>query len=186
MVLSPDDARHRLTSNFLYGIPLGKNHRFLNNGPANKILGDWQVTGILTFQTGRPATPSLSGDISNTGASVRPNMIGDPNSGPKTSSQFWNPAAFAIPASGTFGNAGAGILTGPGMRTFDFSLTKNFPFGRDEKRRVQFRGEIFNLFNHPVWGVPGTSVNGPTFGQVSGTLVNTTSRQIQLALKMYF
>ena len=55
-----------------------------------------------------------------------------------------------------------------------------------KKRRAQFRGEIFSFFNHPVWGVPGTSVNGPTFGQVSGTLVNTTSRQIQLALKMDF
>jgi hypothetical protein len=184
--LSPDDARHRLTTNFLYGVPLGKNHRFFADGPLHQILGDWQMSGILTLQSGRPFTPSLSGDISNTGSTVRPNIVGDPNSGPKTAGQFWNPSAFAIPANNTFGNAGSGTLIGPGLRTFDFSLTKNFPIGRDEKRRAQFRGEIFNLFNHPVWGVPGTQVNGPTFGQVTGTLVNTTSRQIQLALKMYF
>jgi hypothetical protein len=184
--LSPDDARHRLTTNYLYGIPLGRGHKFFSNGPLQQVFGDWQWSGILTMQSGRPFTPSLSGDISNTGSSVRPNLIGDPNSGPKTAGQFWNAAAFALPAANTFGNAGIGVLTGPGMRTFDSSLTKNFQLGSDEKRRLQFRGEVFNLFNHPVWGVPGTTVNGPTFGQVTGTLVNTTSRQIQLALKLYF
>jgi len=71
------------------------------------------------------------------------------------------------------------------MRAFDFSLMKNIPLG-NEKRKAQFRSEFFNIFNHPMWSNPPSQVNVGTFGSIRSTLVNTTPRQIQLALKLFF
>jgi hypothetical protein len=185
--LSDFDARQRFVTNFNYAIPLGQGHTFLSSGPASWALGNWQMGGILTLQSGRPVTPTWSGDNSNTGGgSDRPNLVGDPNSGAKTTASFWNASAFAQAAPNTFGNAGRNILIGPGMRAFDFSLMKNIPFTASEKRKAQFRAEFFNILNHPILAQPAAAVNVATFGTVSSTLVNTTSRQIQLALKMFF
>jgi hypothetical protein len=185
--VSDFDTRHRFVTNFNYAIPLGNGHTFLSSGPAAKILGDWQMGGILTLQAGRPITPTISGDNSNTGGgSDRPDLVGDPNSGLKTTASFWNKSAFAIPKAGTFGNAGRNTLIGPGMRAFDFSLMKNIPFSASEQRKAQFRAEFFNIFNHPILGQPAAQVNVANFGTISSTLVNSTSRQIQLALKVFF
>ena len=159
---------------------------YLTGGLPKQILGGWQASGILVLQGGRPVTAGTTGDLSNTGGSTRPNMIGDPNTGADTTSSFWNASAFALPAANTFGNAGRATLIGPGMRSFDFSMVKNFPIGSDSKRRVQFRGEIFNIFNHPILSNPSTTVNAAGFNTITSTLINTTSRQIQVALKIYF
>ena len=184
--LSDFDTRHRFVTNFNYAVPLGQGHAYLSSGVASKVLGDWQMGGILTLQSGRPSTPTLSGDNSNTGGGAdRPNLIGDPNSGAKTTASFWNAKAFAMPASNTFGNAARNSLIGPGMCAFDFSLMKNIPFS-SERRRAQFRAEFFNIFNHPILAQPASQVNVATFGTITSTLVNTTSRQIQLALKVFF
>jgi hypothetical protein len=184
--LASFDARQHVSANFIYQLPLGEGHRFINSGPLTYVLGGWQTSSIIILQSGRPQTPTLSGDPSNTGATVRPNLIGDPNTGAKTAGAFWNPNAFALPAAGTFGNAGGNTLIGPGMRSIDFSMMKNFSMGADAKRRAQFRLEMFNVFNHPIWAPPTATVNVSAFNTVTGTLVNTTSRQIQLALKIFF
>src|SRR5206468_12277438 len=79
------DTRQRFVTSFTYGLPLGPGHTYLSSGPLSQILGDWQMGGIMTMQAGRPITPTLTGDNSNTGAgSDRPNLIGDPNTGAKT------------------------------------------------------------------------------------------------------
>jgi hypothetical protein len=184
--LASFDARHRQVTSFIYEVPLGNGHRFLNSGIPAKVLGNWQVSGVSTLQSGRPATIGWTGDISNTGGSARPVAVGDPNTGAKTTNSFWNAAAFVAPAANTFGNAGRNTLIGPGMRAFDFSLSKNFEISADGKRRVQFRGEIFNLFNHPIYDQPNTTFNNAGFNTIRGILINTTPRQIQLGLKAFF
>ena len=167
--LSGLDARHRTVTNFIYALPAGPNHAHFKEGPFSYVLGGWQLSGILTLQAGRPATPSLSGDISNTGGTTRPIVVSDPNDGPKTTSAYWNKDAFILPAANTFGNAGRSTLIGPGMRAFDMSLQKSFGIDAEARRRIQFRGEFFNIFNHPILGQPNSTVNGPNFGQISGS-----------------
>jgi hypothetical protein len=202
--LSDFDARQRFVTNFNYGIPLGNGHKFLSSGAAAKILGDWQMGGILTLQAGRPLTPTISGDNSNTASgSDRPNLIGDwrisnPGvgawfntctllaNGTRSNCQSGQDPAWQIPAANSFGNGGRNIVIGPPIQAFDFSLMKNIPFSSNEQRKAQFRAEFFNIFNHPILGQPAAQVNVGTVGTISSTLVNTTSRQIQLALKVFF
>jgi hypothetical protein len=195
--LSNFDTRHRFVTNFVYEIPLGSGHTYLRDGALSHILGGWQVSGILTLQAGRPVTAQLVGDWSRTGGRTRdrPHIVGDPNKGPKTPNSFWNENAFALPERGTFGNGGRNTLIGPGMRQFDMAVMKNFPLGSDESRRVQFRMEAFNIFNHPVFGQPNGTIritgneldfDRSNYGVIRSTLVNTTARQIQLGLKIYF
>ena len=94
--------------------------------------------------------------------------------------------AWQIPAAGTFGNAGRNVIIGPAIKAFDLSLMKNIPFSSNETRKAQFRAEFFNVLNHPILGQPAAQVNVGNFGTITSTLVNTTSRQIQLALKVFF
>ena len=176
--LSNYDTRHRFVTNFVYELP---GPEF---GAASYIAGGWQLSGILTLQAGRPVTARLNGDNSRTGASARPDQICDPNTGPETPNNFWNKACFVTPPRGTFGNAGRNTLIGPGMRQFDMSAAKQFAI--DDVRYVQFRVEAFNIFNHPVFGQPSGRTNSSSFGVIQSTLVNTTARQIQLGLKVYF
>ena len=76
--LASFDARQRLSTNFIYEIPLGSGHTYLTRGIPAQVLGGWQISGILVLQTGRPVTATISGDPTNTGANSRPNLIGDP------------------------------------------------------------------------------------------------------------
>jgi hypothetical protein len=95
--------------------------------------------------------------------------------------RYFNTGAFALAASGTFGNAGRNILYGPGTFLMDFSAMKNFRI--TEGSRIQFRAEFFNLFNTPLFNNPSTSVTDSRFGQITGA---RDPRIIQLALKVYF
>jgi hypothetical protein len=93
-----------------------------------------------------------------------------------------NPAAFAIPAPGTFGNCGPRNLTAPGLQNVDFSLFKVIPI--HQERRVEIRGEFFNFFNHPNFGFPVSSLGSASFGHI--TSASTPPRIIQIAAKIYF
>jgi hypothetical protein len=193
---SGQDIRHTITSNWIYQLPFGPGHRFLNSGPASKILGGWEMSGIWTMRTGRMLTIGISrssGDApdGNT-SSQRPNLVPGvsiyPAGGP-TFAQWLNPAAFAIPASRTWGNAGRAIATGPGLAQVDFSLQKNTRIA--EGKAIVFRLETFNLFNRTLAGNPGTTFTSPaSFGLVNSGLNRTigtgTSRQLQLALRLNF
>jgi hypothetical protein len=87
-----------------------------------------------------------------------------------------------VPAGGGFGNAGRNIVRGPSLKTVDFSLFKNFDI--QEKYKIQFRAEIFNLFNHPNFLPPDGDINSPNFGRITET--STDAREIQLGLKISF
>ncbi len=204
-VLSPDDPylsvdkgpgafdiRHRLVTSFVWDLPFGKGQRFSFRGPLDWIAGGWQLTGITTFEGGVPLAVSYAVDNTN-GQGTRPDLIGDPNNGPKTRAQWFNTAAFAPPSVtlaqalagaspfAAAGNAGRAPVRGPGIQNWDFGIFKTFAF--KERYRLQIRGEFFNGFNNVNWGNPGTGLGTPTFGQITSAL---TAREIQIGTKINF
>lgn len=197
------DYRHQFTSAVTYTLPFGPGQQFLNGkGPWHRIVGGWQLNSLVALYSGQAFTPQLSYDPTNTGSGApRPDLIGNPYdfsnaesagcpSNQQTIQCWYNPAAFAIPplAPGQtfahmFGNAGRGTLRSPAQYNVDASLFKNFAIR--EQMNVQFRAEVFNLFNTPEFGIPAATVD--VVG-VAGSITNTinNSRQIQLALKLNF
>ncbi|MBI4877888.1 MAG: TonB-dependent receptor, partial [Acidobacteria bacterium] len=193
---SGQDVRHTITSNWIYQLPFGAGRRYLNSGAASKVLGGWELSGIWTARTGRMLTITVSRSSSavpdgNTSAQ-RPNLVPGVSlypAGGRTFAQWLNPAAFAIPANGTWGNAGRAIATGPGLLQVDFSLQKNIRLA--EHKSLLLRLETFNLPNSTQPGNPGTTFTSPaSFGLINSGLNRTigtgTSRQLQLALRLNF
>jgi Carboxypeptidase regulatory-like domain len=180
--LSDFNVRHRVVTSTIWEIPLGKGHRVFGSGPLAYIFGGWQASGILSLQSGRPFTAVMSGDFSNTlNRNDRPNLIGDPNSGPKTVEQWFNKDAFQPTTDGSFGTAGRNIITGPGFQNLDFALSRNFSVS--ERVRIQFRTELFNAFNHANFNYPDSTFNASSFGRIASAL---DPRQIQFGLKIIF
>lgn len=198
------DIRQNVVVAFTYALP-GK--RFEN--PAARLLGGWSLDGLFTAQTGVPYTPLIGQDIAGNGDQFaannqRPNVVlGEPlyltSSSPPY--QVANPAAFALPAPGTYGNAGRNILRASGLNQLDASLLKTFH--TTERVSVQFRAEFFNILNHANFATSAASGNnlltaGNSFG-LSQETANMSSggllsplfnsggpRSIQLALKLLF
>jgi hypothetical protein len=185
---SVQDQRHRLVHSMNYVLPVGKGKRWdMGSGLANGVLGDWQTNVIFTAQTGLPFTPVLASPVANAGAS-RPDRRGkgvsanpDPAGWFDTSFNTAG-AAWATPAQFTYGNAGRNILFGPGRINFDFSLFKAFPI--TERWNLQFRAELFNLFNTPQFSQPNASIGNPNAGIINATA--GTPRQVQFALRLQF
>jgi len=181
--LCTQDIRKRLTFSWLYDLPFGRGKRFLNgtSGIVDAFLGGWQINGILTFRSGSPFTVSQPGDAPNQGdGTPRPDQIGNPNEiDDRTIDHFFNTGAFASATPFRWGTAGRNTVIGPGINNWDFSLFKSFAL--DEKRKLQFRAEAFNLMNHPEFGFPGSAFGTPQFGRISST--NRDPRDIQLSLK---
>ena len=207
------DLRHRFTISYLYELPIGHGRRFMGemSGIADAFFGGWQVAGITTAQSGEAVTAVMSSDLSNTGSfSYRPDQIAKPydfsfntasqgtdfgctNPGHQTLDCWYNQAAFAAPAlapgqqsAHSFGDSRIGNLRGPDLVDFDFVLQKNFRIR--ESQEVEFRAEIFNLLNHPNFGLPGGGSSDPVDvpGGASITNTSTDNRQIEFALKYTF
>jgi hypothetical protein len=182
--LSDFNVKNRLSLSVVAEMPFGPGKPWLKSGFASKLAGGWQMTGILTSQTGRPWTPYLAANISNTAeGSDRPNAVAacDPYQGFETRQRWVNPACYSTPAFGTFGNVGRNSLIGPGLVNLDFAIHRNFSIG--ERARLQFRSEAFNVFNHPNFNLPATGFDSPTFASLTSAM---DPRQIQLGLKLVF
>ncbi|HEV7891959.1 MAG TPA: TonB-dependent receptor [Pyrinomonadaceae bacterium] len=189
--LSNFDVRHRLSVSYSYDLPFGRGRAFVNDGGfLTTLLTGWQTFGIVTAQTGRPFTVALIQEFDNSGtgrsslgfgANDRPNLVGNPNDGPRTPEQWFNTSAFTFPAPGTFGNAGRNILVGPGYQNVNASLVKNTALG--ERMSLQLRAEFFNLFNHPNLNLPDNFLGSPTFGRVTSA---RDPRHIQFGAKLLF
>jgi len=115
------------------------------------------------------------------GANDRPNVVANPDISNRTPERWFNTAAFAFPPPGTFGNAGRNILDGPGFQNVNASLMKNTAL--TERVNLQFRAEVFNLFNHPNLNLPDNFLGSPTFGRISSA---RDPRHIQFGLKLTF
>jgi hypothetical protein len=159
------DVRHRLSVGFVYELP------FAQDGSVWRR--DWQLAGILTLQSGRPFTAAVLPDIdiSNTGRATlgfgfndRPNLVGDPDIADPSADQWFNTAAFVMPAFGTFGNAGRNILEGPGYANVNLGVIKHVPLGA--RARLQLRAEAFNLLNRVNYDLPDHFLGSPTFGRI--------------------
>jgi hypothetical protein len=174
------DVRHRQVNSFSYDLPFGTNA----TGALEKIIGGWQVAGILTFQTGNPFTPSVPGDVANVGDnSSRPDRISDGTlpRGERSASKWFDTTAFVRPANGTYGNSGQNIVYGPGVNNLDLTFTKITRLG--ENHRVEFRTELYNALNHGQFLRPNTTVTSPQFGSISAA---RDGRQIQFGLKFVY
>ena len=200
------DARHVVNGNAVYELPFGRGKQMLNHGLGSAIAGDWKLTATALARTGFPINVLLpSSFISPYGNSgtLRPNLVPGTSLTPlggKTIAHWINPAAFAAPAPGTFGNAPRDLFPGPGTWQIDTGLSKVFPMG--ERARVEFRSEFYNVFNHPQLGQPQATFNPANpvgFGGITTTVnLNTaiispispvgsgTPREIQFALRLDF
>jgi hypothetical protein len=148
------------------------------------------VGGIWTLQSGAPFTVNLSSDVANNGEplsapSQRPNLTCNPNSGPKTTAQWFNASCFALPAAFTYGNAGRNIVTGPGLDNFDVTLQNSFHVR--ENMQLQLRLDIFDLLNHPNFNPPigaGRLFSGSSsFGSITSA---GDPREMQFSLRLAF
>ena len=187
-VSSYDQPKHFVT-NFTYELPLGRGKSFGSgwNRALDGILGQWQVNGILTVSEGLPLRFTVPQNTSfSFGGNQRPDFTGkDANLGDqKTLKRWFDTSSFILPQQFTFGNLGRNVpsLRGSTLEQVDFSVFKSFPI--KERLHLQFRGEAFNLANHPLFSDPGTQVTSPTFGVV--TAQENAPRQIQLSLKLLF
>ncbi len=182
--LSDFDTRHRLVFSTVWQLPFGPGRAYLSqaHNVLGKLIGGWEIAGIATLQSGRPFTPLVSGDRSNTGTlNDRPNLVGDPRLDNPTPERWFNTSAFAVPPRFSFGNAGRNILHGDGLVNFDFALMRNIRLR--ENKTLQFRAESFNVFNHPNFALPVTTVSA-RFGTVPST--STDPRDVQFGIKIIF
>ena len=176
------DHRHRFTTSWVWDIP------GMNEGPMRFVLGGWQWTGVMQFQTGRPYTITSGTDNSRDGiGNDRAKRTGEPLEPPSGSPEtvWFNPAAFAVNDVGTFGNVGRGAYYGPSLHSWDMGLFKNFRINTD--MNVQFRAEFFNVFNQVNFDIPQTNVSGGNFGRITRTDPSFGDpRIIQFGLKFVF
>jgi len=186
------DIRHRFVFSGLFELPFGQGRRYGSNwgGAAEALLGGWQVNTILTLQSGQPFSIGTRNANCGCGGAVRPDLVPgqDPNDDPpggSTPELFFNTDAVTDPAFGTFGNLGHFSNTGDAMKNFDFSVFKTFPI--NERFRIQFRSEFFNLFNRPQFNVQAINAQQGSsgFGRINGTNPGA-ERRIQFALRLQF
>jgi hypothetical protein len=176
--LSNFDLRHRMSLAFTYDFP---------DKIRSPLFRRWQMSGIFAAQSGRPFTPRINFDNSNTGniggffGHDRPDLIGDPKQARPIPEEFFRVAAFSIPPKFSFGNAGRNILIGPRFVSLDAALSKSLLVSGE--RRLEFRAEIYNAFNRPNFQLPESFIDRPTFGRILSAF---PARQLQLALRYSF
>jgi hypothetical protein len=184
--LSNFNYGQRFTLSSVYQAPFGKGRKYLGNagGLTNAIAGGWQISSIVTAQSGAPFSVSLSTPTANTGTFTRPNRICNGNlpSSKQTINAFFDTSCFVAPALYTFGNAGRNILIGPGLGTWDLGADKDFAL--TERFGLQFRSEFFNVLNRANFGLPNGSIGSAA--QATITSVITNARQIQFALRLHW
>jgi hypothetical protein len=132
-------------------------------GLTGAALGGWKYAGITTIQSGFALDPGLS--VAFQGLATRPDRISGSLTGPKTVQQWFNTAAFAQPPAGYFGNAGTGIIQGPGVINFDMAFYKDFRI--KERHTIEFRAELFNIFNHTNFSGVQTAFGAGNYGQIT-------------------
>jgi hypothetical protein len=183
------DRRHMIVINHVYELPFGKGRQFVNRGLLADIIGNWTISGIWTMYSGAHFGPALATSVSNSIGVValapveRPNLNGTPYLpvDQRTINEWFNVSAFSVPAAYTFGNAGTGILEGPGYFNVDTNLHRDFQIR--ERWKLSFRWEMFNAFNRANFNNPNATIGSSSAGQISGTL---PARIMQIALKVTF
>jgi hypothetical protein len=192
---------HQFNTNFSYQLPFGRGKAFGSGatGWVEKLIGGWQWNSIFNAQGGFPISPLVGSNRSGNGDTRNPDV---PNRNPdfkgnpvlgvdefKKTGRYYDPNAFSVPLAGTFGNAGRSAFRGPGLVNVDTSLFKQIPL--NERWKLQFRTEFFNILNHANFNSPNPIVfEGTTVSSTAGTITDIVSdgngRQIQFALRLEF
>jgi len=184
------DTKHRFVFSYVYDLPIGRGKAIGRNlsGVAEKLLGGWQINGITTLSSGQPSTPQATNAWVNVGGRriLPTNRIGDGESDVDIREQptlfpFFDVEDFPLQPRGTKGNAGRGVIIGPGIINFDFGLLKNTQV--TERVNLQFRAEFFNIFNHAQFAGLGVNALSPDFGRITSA---REPRDIQFGLKVIF
>ena len=185
--VSSYDIPHFLSISGLYELPFGQGKQYLTHGPASYVLGNWQLNTVAQIRSGQPYNLSVTGDVANIGSSVswwnyaRPNQIANPKPSHPTAKQWYDPAALAVP-SFSYGDFPRNSLRTSHVATADASLFKTFPL--KEQFALDFRAEVFNIFNIQNYGSPDTTIGDPGAGQITSNVL--PPRQIQLGLHLSF
>jgi hypothetical protein len=176
---------------WVYTLPFGKGNKLSSSSSVvNALIGGWNLNGVLSLNSGTAFDVGSGKDIAETGnynygngyGYERANLIGSKYPANKGHAEWINVAAFQTPALGTFGNLGRNSLRSDWNKNLDLSLFRQFPI--TERFRLEFRFEMFNATNTPVWAIPVSSLESPSFGAVTHTA--NIPRQLQFALKLYF
>jgi len=192
--VADQDIPHSLVLNYVWQVPFFDK----STGFRKVLLKGWQVNGISVFRSGRPLNICLQNDnagLGDSGICERPDILGNPilSKSKRTLNEWFNTAAFSEPAPGTFGNGGRNPVRGSGINNWDLSIFKvtDIPwFGRHsgwnaaESAKIEFRAEMFNVWNHAQFGDPGTTLGDANFGQITGLGINP--REIQFGLRVEF
>jgi hypothetical protein len=197
------DRRNSFVQSFVYELPFGANKPWAKTGVARWLLGDWQVSGVITMMSGRPMTFGSTVSINTPGSSGTPDQIGDMKvthdvAGPGGTATWFDTSVYRQPldADGKtphFGNVGRNTFDGPGLFNIDFSMFRKFTI--TERVKGELRFESTNFTNTPAFGNPSATVGSADFGRVTGTLAGlianqgvggTGSRAIQLGLRFSF
>ena len=186
--LSSFDRPQVFVGSVVWAIPFGRGpvERSRARELVNGVLGGWQLSGILTAESGTPFSVLMNcADINAQGNNCRPNVIasGALASGQQSIKEWFNTSAFVIPATPEYGDAGRNILRAPGVNDIDLALSKSFPWGSLETRRLQIRSEFFNTLNHTNLGVPVNSIDSPAFGTITSA---APGREIQFGARLEF
>jgi hypothetical protein len=182
------DAKNMFTLSHVWDIPVGKGRQFGSsmNSVLNGVIGNWQLSGILTLRSGFPLTIQGPNNSGTNSRGARGSVV-DGRSGGTTlgqvglASKWFDTSAYRSPLTGEFGNVGLGTERGPGLSTYDISIQKEFPIR--EQVRFEFRVEFFNLTNTPIFSSPNRVTNATNFGELAGA---QGERQGQLALRLTF
>jgi outer membrane receptor protein involved in Fe transport len=182
--LSDFNAANTLVGQVVYELPFGSGRQFALHGVANQIAGGWRVSSLFQWHGGVPFTPVIQSSVatdvdpglasflaSGSGANLFPEQVGDPHVSNPTINHWFNPAAFANPAPGTFGNTRRNSLIGPGYANVDLSIAKEFPI--HEAMSLEIRGDAYNAFNHINYANPDANV-----GYSGGVLADSTAGTI--------
>lgn len=177
-----------LMINYAYDFPLGQGKLLLRHasGLTNKIVSGWQLAGFTSFETGQPFSVTYTAPGSQVyGASGRANRVTGVPIYPahKTRSEWFNPAAFTAPPAYTFGTSGYNMLWGPHYQNWDMDLEKTIAFA--ERYKIQLRGDVFNVANHPNFSVPSASISNPASEGIVSSVVNE-NRTIEFGAKFNF
>lgn len=186
------DVAHRLVVSYVYDLPFGKSQQFLSsmNSVVNRVVSGWSFQGVSTFQSGTPLNLTTAVNLTNSfGGGSRPNSTGKSaelqGAAQGRLNQWFDTSQFTSPAAATFGNVGRTLpdVRSHGVANWDMAFVKNTDLVH-ERVGLQFRTEVFNLFNRVQFGYPGTALGNSNFGVISSQANNP--RLVQFALRLLF
>lgn len=198
--LSNFNAANTLIGQVVYELPFGSGRQFALRGIADQILGGWRISSVAQWHSGTPFTPIIQSSVAqgidpgldpslSAGSRLYPLVVGNPSVSNQTRKEWFNPAAYANPAYGTFGNSGRNTLLGPSFFNADLSVGKKFSF--HEKIFLEIRADMFNVFNHVNYAHPDANVgyiNGALADSTAGTITGPSAGQrvIQIGAHLTF